>query len=91
MRLLIAIFVAGLFLPGTAYAQKEPKVWTAAPVPGTLPQRGSPANRDGGTTGPEESAPFSSLPSGGPSGDQPSETSGENGPTTGSIRPNLSK
>ncbi len=91
MRLPLAILAACL-LTSAASAQTEKKVWTAAPVPGTLPSNVAPADRAGGNTGSDTSSPFSSLPTGGRSGNQPSDTTRDGGgPGTDSTTPNLSR
>ncbi len=90
MRLSAAIF-AGCLWAGAASAQTEPKVWTDAPVPGNLPQTVAPADRAGGTTGPDTSAPFSALPSGGQTGSQPTQTTRDGGPGTDTITPSVSR
>ena len=89
MRLLTAIIAASL-LAGAASAQ-EKKVWTAAPVPGTLPNDTAPANRAGRTGESDSSSPFSALPSGAETGIRPDQTSRDGGPGTDTLSPNLSK
>lgn len=78
MRLPLAILAACL-LAGAASAQTEEKVWTDAPVPGNLPQGTTPADRAGGLTAPDTSAPFSSLPSGARTGSQSNQTTRDGG------------
>ncbi len=91
MRLLLAAFAACL-LAGAASAQTEKKVWTDAPVPGRLPQEVAPADRAGGITGPDTSAPFSSVPSGARTSSQPNQTTRDGGgPGEDTITPNVSK
>ena len=91
MRLPFAILAACLSA-GAASAQTEPKVWTDAPVPGKLPQEVAPANRAGGSTGPDTSAPFSALPSGARTGNQPNQTTRDGGgPGLDTATPNLSR
>ncbi len=91
MRLLIAILSAGL-LSGTVLAQTEKKVWTAAPVPGNLPQSVPPSERAGGNVGPDTSSPFSSVPPGARLDSRPNDiTRDGGGPGTDSVTPNLSR
>ena len=91
MRLMIAILAAGL-LSGTALAQTEKKVWTAAPVPGNLPQNVPPSERAGGNVGSDTSSPFSSVPPGAQLNSRPNDTTRDGGgPGTNSITPNLSR
>lgn len=90
MRLQIA-FLASLAVISGAFAQTEKKVWTDAPVPGTLPSSGAPADRAGGVTGPDTSTPFSGVPSGARAGDQSGQTNRDGSPATGSLTPNLSR
>ncbi len=91
MRLLIAILVAGV-LSGTALAQQEKKVWTAAPVPGNLPQNVPPSERAGGNVGPDTSSPFSSVPPGARTDSRPNDiTRDGGGPGSDSVTPNLSR
>jgi len=91
MRLPIAI-LASCLLSGAALAQAEKKVWTAAPVPGNLPQNVTPADRAGGITAPDTSAPFSSVPTGARTGNEPNNTTRDGGgPGTDSVTPNLSR
>ena len=94
MRLMTATLAACL-LSSTAWAQaKKPpeKVWTAAPVPGTLPSNPPPADRAGNTTGPDASSPFSSSPPGAQLDSRPNDiTRDGGGPGTDSATPNLSR
>ena len=91
MRLMIAILATGL-LSGTALAQSEKKVWTAAPVPGNLPRNVPPSERAGGNVGPDTSSPFSSVPPGTRTDSRPNDiTRDGGGPGTDSVTPNLSR
>lgn len=91
MRLLIAILATSL-LTSAALAQKERKVWTAAPVPGNLPQNVPPSERAGGNVGPDTSSPFSSVPPGARTDSRPNDiTRDGGGPGTDSVTPNLSR
>ena len=90
MRLRIA-FLASLAVISGASAQTEKKVWTDAPVPGTLPSSGAPADRAGGVTSPDSSTPFSGVPSGARVGEQSGQTNRDGSPATGSLTPNLSR
>jgi len=91
MRLPIAILAASL-VSGAALAQTEKKVWTDAPVPGNLPPSVTPADRAGNNSGPDESAPFSGLPSGARTSSQSSGTTRDGGtPSSNTFTPNLSK
>lgn len=86
------IFAVAVFATmGGASAQTEQKVWTDAPVPGTLPSDGAPADRAGNGTTRDSSTPFSGLPSGARSGQQSDQTNRDGSPATGSITPNLSR
>ncbi len=90
MRLLLTISAACL-LAGTASAQTEKKVWTAAPVPGVITNDVPPSDR-AGVTQPETSSPFSALPTGARTGSQSSQTTRDGGgPGADSITPNVSK
>ncbi len=91
MRLMIAMLATSL-LSGAASAQTEKKVWTAAPVPGKLPQNVPPSERAGGNVGPDTSSPFSSMPPGAQLNSRPNDTTRDGGgPGTDSITPNLSR
>ncbi len=91
MRLMLTMFAACL-LAGAASAQTEKKVWTDAPVPGTVTNDVAPADRAGGITGPDTSSPFSAVPTGARTGSQPNQTSRDGGgPGTDTLTPNVSK
>ena len=92
MRLPLSMLTACL-IAGAASAQPEKKVWTAAPVPGNLPQDVTPADRAGGLTAPDTtSSPFSALPSGARPGSQPGQTSRDGGgPGLDTLTPDVSK
>lgn len=91
MRLLIAL-CATCLLSSAALAQTQKKVWTAAPVPGNLPQDVAPADRAGGNVGPDTSAPFSSAPPGARVDSRPNDVTRDGGgPGTDSLTPNLSR
>lgn len=94
MRLTTAMLAACL-LPGAAWAQaKKPpeKVWTAAPVPGSLPSNPPPADRAGNTTSTDASSPFSSRPLGAQLDSRPNDiTRDGGGPGTDSVTPDLSR
>ena len=94
MRLISAMLAACL-LSGAARAQtnKPPeKVWTTAPVPGTLPSDPPPADRAGNATGTDASSPFSSRPPGAQLDSRPTDiTRDGGGPGTDSVTPNLSR
>lgn len=91
MRLPLTIFAACL-LTSAASAQTEKKVWTDAPVPGTVTNDVAPADRAGGITGPDTSSPFSAVPTGARVGSQPNQTSRDGGgPGTDTLTPDVSK
>ena len=59
-----ALFTAALLLAGPSLAQ-EAKVWTAAPVPNvSVTPAPPPADRAGRSSGPDNAAPFSGVPTG---------------------------
>ena len=94
MRLMTAMLAAFL-LSSTAWAQmKKPpeKVWTAAPVPGSLPSNPPPADRAGNGTGADSTSPFSALPLGAQPDSRPTDiTRDGGGPGTDSLTPDLSR
>jgi len=91
MRLSITI-LAVCFVSAAASAQTEKKVWTDAPVPGSLPSSVAPADRAGNNSGPDQSAPFSGLPTGARTSGQSSGTTRDGGtPSSDAVTPNLSR
>ena len=90
MRLQIAL-LASFAVMGGAFAQTEQKVWTDAPVPGTLPSNVTPADRAGGVSNPDTTTPFSGVPTGARAGEQSGQTNRDGSPATGSLTPNLSR
>ena len=97
MRLPIAILAVVVLSAGVAAQTSQErdgakKGWTAAPVPGALPQDVTPADRAGNNAGPAQDSPFSGIPTGGRTGARPSEAPPNTDPTgLNPTPPNLSK